>query len=124
MRMSTAALMALCLIINTTSVAEELSSVTREHTEWVAESLREMKTVRVGMTRAELLRVFATEGGLSTGLSRTYVYSECPYIKVDVEFEPVGRSARDTEGRVTLIESDEDLISQISKPYLDWSAAD
>lgn len=124
MRMSTAALMALCLIINTTSVAEELSSVTREHTEWVAESLREMKTVRVGMTRAELLRVFATEGGLSTGLRRTYVYSECPYIKVDVEFEPVGRSARDTEGRVTLIESDEDLISQISKPYLDWSAAD
>ena len=124
MRMSTAALIALCLIINTTSVAEELSSVTREHTEWVAESLREMETVRVGMTRAELLRVFATEGGLSTGLSRTYVYSECPYIKVDVEFEPVGRSARDTEGRVTLIESDEDLISQISKPYLDWSAAD
>ena len=124
MRMSTAALMALCLIINTTSVAEELSSVTREHTEWVAESLREMETVRVGMTRAELLRVFATEGGLSTGLRRTYVYSECPYIKVDVEFEPVGRSAQDTEGRVTIIESDEDLIRQISKPYLDWSAAD
>ena len=124
MRMSIAALMALCLIINTTSVAEELSSVTREHTEWVAKSLREMETVRVGMTRAELLRVFATEGGLSTGLSRTYVYSECPYIKVDVEFEPVGRPSKDTEGRVTLIESDEDLIRQISKPYLDWSIAD
>ena len=124
MRMSTAVLMALCLMINTTSVAEELSLVTREHTEWVAESLREIETVRVGMTRAELLRVFSTEGGLSTGLSRTYVYSECPYIKVDVEFVPVGRPSQDTEGRVTLIESDEDLIRQISKPYLDWSIAD
>ena len=124
MRMNTPVFMALCLVINTTSVAEQLSLVTREHTEWVAESLREMETVRVGMTRAELLRVFATEGGLSTGLSRTYVYRECPYIKLDVEFEPVGRSARDTEGRVTLVESDEDLISRISKPYLDWSVDD
>jgi hypothetical protein len=83
-----------------------------------------MNTIEVGMTRGELLRIFMTEGGLSTGLMRTYVYRRCPYMKVNVEFEPVGRPARDAEGRVTLVESDEDLITQLSEPYLAWIVAD
>ena len=96
----------------------------QEHTEWVAESLKEMQTIKVGMTRADLLKVFTTEGGLSTGLNRTYVFRGCPLIKVDVEFDPVGRPARDREGRVTLVEENEDVIKKISKPYLDWSVLD
>jgi len=83
-----------------------------------------MQKIKVGMTRADLLKVFTTEGGLSTGLNRTYVYRECPYIKVDVEFEPVGRPARDTDGRVTLVEANEDVIKNISKPYLAWMVTD
>jgi hypothetical protein len=71
------------------------------------------------MTRADLLKMFTTEGGLSTGLRRTYVYRECPYIKVDVEFEPVGRPAKDGDGRVTLIEGNDGVIKKISKPYLE-----
>ncbi len=93
-------------------------------TEWIADSLKEMQTIKVGMTRADLLKVFTTEGGLSTPLNRTYVYRECPYIKVAVEFEPVGRPARDAEGRVTLEEANGDVIKRISKPYLEWSVTD
>jgi hypothetical protein len=100
------------------------SRKSEEQTEWVANSLREMQKIKVGMTRGDLLKVFTTEGGLSTGLNRTYVYRECPYIKVDVEFEPVGRPARDREGRVTLVEADEDVIKKISKPYLEWGVVD
>jgi hypothetical protein len=93
-------------------------------TEWIADSLREIQKIKVGMTRADLLKIFTTEGGISAGLQRTYVYRECPYIKVDVEFEPVGRPASDADGRVTLIEANEDVIKKISKPYLDWSVID
>ena len=93
-------------------------------TEWIANSLKEIQKIKVGMTRADLLKVFTTEGGLSTGLTRTYVYRECLYIKVDVEFEPVGRPARDADGRVTLVESKDDVIRKISKPYLDWMVID
>jgi hypothetical protein len=92
--------------------------------EWVARSLKEMQTIKVGMTRAELMKVFTTEGGLSGGLSRTYVYRECPYFKVDVEFRPVGRPVRDRAGRVTLTEAKGDVIMKISKPYLGWSIID
>jgi hypothetical protein len=96
----------------------------QKQTEWIANSLKEMQKIKVGMTRADLLKVFTVEGGWSTGLDRTYVYRGCEYIKVDVEFQPVGRPAKDGEGRVTLVESDGDVIKKISKPYLDWSVMD
>jgi hypothetical protein len=77
-----------------------------------------MATIQIGMTRADLLKVFTTEGGLSTGLSRTYVSRDCPYFKVDVEFEAVGRPDRNADGRVTLVEDPADRIVKKSRPYL------
>lgn len=114
----------LVLTLNASLMRGQSPGRSREHTEWVAESLKEMQAIKVGMTRADLLKVFTTEGGLSTGLNRTYVFRGCPFIKVDVEFEPVGRPARDGEGRVTLVEADADVIKKISKPYLDWGVLD
>ena len=65
-----------------------------------------------------------TEGGLSTGLQRTYVSRHCPYFKVDVTFKADGRADRDTEGRVTLVEDDRDQIVAISRTYLQFSIMD
>jgi hypothetical protein len=96
----------------------------KDHTAWVAESLKRMQTIKPGMTRTDLLKVFTTEGGLSTGLQRTFVSQDCPYFKVDVEFEAVGRSSRDANGRVTLAEGSQDLIVKISRPYLEFSIID
>jgi len=76
------------------------------------------------MTREELMKVFRTEGGLSTGLHRTFVSRECPYFKVDVEFRAVGRPDRDSDGRVTLEEDARDIIVKISRPYLQFSIVD
>ena len=117
-----ASLFALVVSISAPSVRSHQRA--QPQTEWVAHSLREMQTVKVGMTRADLLKVFTAEGGLSTGLGRTYAYRDCPYIKVDVEFEPAGRPERDRDGRVTLREANEDVIKKISKPYLDWPILD
>ena len=94
------------------------------HVGWVAETLEHMQTVKVGMTRKDLLAVFTTEGGLSTGLSRTFVSRACPYFKVDVEFEAVGRPNRDREGRVTLVEDPRDVIVKCSRPYLEFAVMD
>jgi hypothetical protein len=85
---------------------------------WVLKSLKRMETVKVGMTRAELLKVFGEEGGLSTRTQRTYVYKECRYFKVNVKFEAVGN----VEER--LGESPDDKIFEISKPYIDYSILD
>jgi hypothetical protein len=87
-----------------------------DHVSWVANVLKRMETVKPGMTRETLLTVFTTEGGLSTRLQRTYVSHECPYFKVDVEF--------DVAGDVAAIEDPRDVIRKISRPYLQFSILD
>jgi|SRR5882724_7148237 len=89
----------------------------KSHSEWIAQSIREMETIKVGMTRADLLKVFTEEGGLSTRTQRQYVYRECLYIKVAVEFEPV-------ETKEILPENGKDKIVRISKPFIEWSVID
>jgi hypothetical protein len=95
-----------------------------DHVAWVARGLKRMQTIEPGMTRQALLTVFTTEGGLSTGLRRTYVSRDCPYFKVDVEFQAVGRPNRDGNGWVTLVEDGQDVIVKISRPYLQFTIAD
>jgi hypothetical protein len=90
------------------------SQIDEEHTKWIDNALRSMQAVKVGETRFELLKVFTTEGGISTASQRTYVYRHCPRIKVDVRF---AASSRDTELPT-------DKIVEISRPYLDWSIMD
>jgi hypothetical protein len=90
----------------------------QDHVKWIKASLKEMQTVKAGMTRDQLFRVFTTEGGESNRIVRTYVYHECPYIKVDVQFKPVGNEDN------LLEERGEDLIGGISRPYLGWSICD
>jgi hypothetical protein len=83
-----------------------------------------MQTIKPGSTRKALLTVFTTEGGLSTGLRRTFVSQDCPYFEIDVEFKAVGRSERDKDGRVTLVEADEDIVLKVSTPYLQFGVTD
>ena len=94
------------------------------HVAWVTEVLKRMQTILPGMTREALYQVFTTEGGLSTGLQRAFVSRDCPYFKVDVEFQAVGRPDRDGDGRVTLVEDGKDIILKISRPYLQFSITD
>jgi hypothetical protein len=85
-----------------------------DHTDWIAGVLNATQSIKVGMTRADLLKVFTTEGGLSWSSPRTYVYRQCPYIKVDVKFAAASNSE----------ELPKDKIVDISRPYLAWSVMD
>jgi hypothetical protein len=89
-----------------------------ERTKWIAKVLRQVAKIKPGMERQDLLKVFTTEGGLSTRLQRTYVYSECPYIKVNVRFKAATIESNGTD------EAPDDIIESISQPYLAWSVMD
>ena len=114
----------LALIVTfSASTAQEVENAQRreqaiKHGEWIAKSLSKIQTIKIGAAKADLLKIFREEGGLSTRANRTYVYHECPYIKVDVEFKPV----EDAMNRLSEYPGDE--IIKISKPYLDWSILD
>lgn len=89
----------------------------RNHTEWISECIKRTQSIKPGATRGKLLEVFTTEGGISTRSWRTYVYRECPYIKVDVEFKAV-----DDDNKWD--EKPGDIVTKVSKPYLEWSIID
>lgn len=78
------------------------------HVQWVEKSLSIMQTIKVGMTRMDLEKVFEEDGGISTRGQQTYVYRGCPYFKVDVRFEP------DPEKP----EKENDKIIRMTRPYL------
>src|ERR1700676_2149804 len=90
----------------------------REHTKWIASVMDSIQTIKPGMTREDLLKVFNTEGGISNRLHRTYVYKACPYIKVTVEFKPVEQQ------NDSFIEMPTDRIVRISNPFLQYTVAD
>jgi hypothetical protein len=90
---------------------------------WVAQALTRMLTIKIGMTRGDLLKVFTTEGGLSTRVQHTYVSRDCPYFKVDVEFKEVGPPGPNGD-QMSFGESGADIILKISRPYLAFSILD
>ena len=92
---------------------QKVKGTSMGHTEWVGNALKQIQTIKPGMTRKDLLKFFVAEGGLGgSGHGSTYLYRDCLYIKVDVEFQP----AQQTGGRVR--ESPDDKITEISRPYL------
>jgi hypothetical protein len=91
---------------------------------WVAHTLEKMETIKPGMTRQDLLKVFSEEGGISTRLHRTFVSRDCPYFKIDVEFNAVARPDLGNAGFVTSVEDNRDVIVRVSKPYLQLTIAD
>ena len=89
--------------------------IDQEHTQWIQKVMHSISTIRPGMTRKDLSRVFTTEGGLSTRSERRYVYKHCRNIKVDIRFSPVDQA---------IDEGPDDKIVQISRPYLEYSISD
>ncbi len=54
------------------------------------------------------------QGGLSTASHRTYVFRQCPFIKIDVKFTVSSHGE----------ELPTDKIAEVSRPYLAWSVMD
>jgi len=90
---------------------------------WVAQALTRMLTIKPGMTRGDLLKVFTVEGGLSTRNQRSYVSRDCLYFKVDVEFRQVGPPGPDG-AEMGFGESPADIIVKISHPYVAYYVGD
>lgn len=108
--------LALLLIASFTVLAQE-AQIDSGHTKWVASVLGSIHTIKPGMTRADILKVFTTEGGLSNRRNRTYVYKGCPYIKVTFEFKPVEDPNNPTEMPT-------DRVVSISAPFLQYTVGD
>jgi hypothetical protein len=118
------------------AILESPDPGSHDHITWVGTVLARMQTIRPGMTRRALLRVFKTEGGVFQNsctlgpngdrcrLDRTFASRDCQYCKVDVEFEAVGLPIQDQYGRAVVKEDGRDIIVRMSRPYLEFMIID
>jgi hypothetical protein len=92
--------------------------------EWAARVLKMIDSVKVGTSRGQLSKLLFESGGISTMTQQTFFAPTCPFIKVDVKFRIVGRPERDAAGRLSPERSPKDVVSEISKPYLQFPIID
>jgi hypothetical protein len=85
--------------------------------------IQEIQTIGIGSTREDLTRYFKPCGGLSTRSKGRYLYMDCEYIYVDVEFEPVVNQTG-LGVQHTMDWPPKDLILSISKPCVGLTASD
>jgi hypothetical protein len=75
----------------TISATSGLPQSDRNHDQWLQERYFEAISIKEGMTRAELLKIFRMDGGLQLLLPTRYVLKSSSLIKVDIEFDvPTG----------------------------------
>jgi hypothetical protein len=94
------------------------AALAQERKYWIARFLRQIDEIEPGMQRKALGNLLTTEGGISNRFQRTYVYVECPYIKVNIKF----KAANDAND--ALKEDPDDIIESVSQPFLQWSTTD
>ncbi len=78
--------------------------------------LGRMNTIKPGMTRQQLLTVFAPSGGMSTDVEASFDSLDCYLFRVDVTFRLTGKP--DAQGRT--VASPSDLILTMSRFYVDY----
>jgi hypothetical protein len=93
----------------------------QNHEAWLKQVSEKMETIKPGMTRWDLLRVLRTEGtprrtfriggGPPQVLRESFISQDCPYLKIDVEFESVAG----------LDVPNQDVIVKVTKPYLQFA---
>jgi hypothetical protein len=94
---------------------------------WLTHLTEKMETIKPGMTRWDVLKIFRTDGGppirkdvgLPTLLRQTFVSQDSPYFKIDVEFKPFSRVGV----YLGSFPADNlDVIVKVSKPYVQFAS--
>jgi hypothetical protein len=93
-----------------------------DHFAWVGKSLEHMLTVKAGMTRKQLVKVFTIQGGVYSAKKRQFVSRDCGYFKVNVKFRRAAMDSQIDEGETN--ELDDDVITSISGPFLGYMIFD
>ena len=110
-------LSAACLFLQSLKPAAQVRVVSKEeekHEAWLLDRLREAGSIKAGMSKADLLKVFTPDGGLQRIPPERYILRTCYYIKVHVRFQlpgkrPLAKIPPDTELKILMI----------SRPYLE-----
>jgi len=86
-----------------------------EHSKWIAQVIESLAKIKPGMTRGSIARLVSEDGGLQFRTQGRFTDKHCLFIKIDVEFAPVGEGS---------LFSREDKVVKVSRPYLGYPVSD
>jgi hypothetical protein len=112
---SVAILIFTCFLLTKAETSQQKENSPQE---WLREIYKEATSIHKGMTRAELLEKYRTDGGIQRIPESRFVLKACSLIKIEVEFEtPYGQAYK-------LKPDSQLIITKISQPYLEHPAKD
>ena len=124
-------ILAVVCALLTISATPGLPKSDRSHDQWLQERYFEATSIKEGMTRADLVKLFRMDGGLQPFLPTRYVLKSSSFIKVDVEFDvPEGGKVLPEDLRFEMdllqesykyqfVSNDKLKIKNISRPYVE-----
>ncbi len=83
----------------------------------VQQALADYQRIKPGLKRREVERYFKLDGGLQFSDSGRYVFRNCDYIKLEVEFDPAPSGAG-------ALSSPDDTVRRVSKLFIDYPTRD
>ncbi len=87
---------------------------------FVDKCLTDFATIKVGMTRAQIESKFPMDGGLQSASQVCFLHPACPDLKIEVEFS----YKRDYADQGRAVESKDDIVIKVSKPYVERMTID
>lgn len=121
-------LMIICSLLTISGLTGSVHQRDPKSDQWLHQRYIEATSIKEGMTRADLLKVFEMDGGIQLMLPTRYVLKNSNLIKVDVEFdvpavnkiipEELRFGRRDSDG-YQFVSNDRLKIKRISKPYVE-----
>ena len=110
MKLGTILMAGLLIVVGAHISPRAQDSEDKAHQQWVEARYKEAKSIRTGMTRADLLKLFWLNGGIQT-TEQHYTLKSCPLIKIDVKFDKYDFSNKQADDSVRIVE--------VSRPYLE-----
>ena len=94
-------------------IAGEEANAYHTTNKWLEARLKEVESVKIGSTYADVVKIFHRDGGVSSVSKHRFVHILCPFIKIDVEFEdkPGVKSGYPVPATATVV--------SISRPYFE-----
>lgn len=106
------------IVIGVVTYPQAQDTSDHSHQQWLEARYQEATTIKSGMTRADLLKLFTQDGGLQSIPAGTYVLKSCQLIKIAVKFDT--KYGVEYQPRA----DDKLKIIEVSRPYLEHMAID
>lgn len=81
--------------------------------------MKKIATIKPGMTRKDLMKMFQEDGGVSSRTSQRFGYYGWPAIKITVGFAPFPETALAEDGEPRNTKDERDVIVSVSEPFLE-----